>query len=209
MATYQNIHHSSFHPYKNDYHSIQKTSFHAYGKPKQVEAPVDCGCFDSLVKRVKEIFSPLTFWISQLFGSSDPALMAKWDVVVEKDTEANCRVLADGFVKAVSKTGVSPSFSKVLVINRDKTAGALFYYNGYYTRLAEKAEEFNNPKTLVIIGFNKKLNLKDEYQEASAKAICNFSRSMSKATIFMLNGGETEALENGRMSLSLLHLLKK
>jgi len=178
-------------------------------------------CIDCLIALVKDFFSPLNFWISQLFPrSSDPALLAKWDQVVEKElapieaTPASDgdfiagKTLADAFVRAASKTKINPSFSHVLVIDRKQEEGFLFSPEGYYSHHAQNAYQFNNPHTLVVVGERLEHTIKNFWEQKSAHTICNATSRMNHATIFPLNAKETDMLENGRMPFSLLKFLR-
>lgn len=175
---------------------------------KPVISAVNTGCLDGLIEKVKNFFSPLTFWISQIFPSSDPALLSEWDKIVEKETDpSKGNELKDAFVRAVSKTGINPSFSHVLVIDREPNGGSLFSEDGHYSDLNQRAHEFNTPATLVVVG-DRTEEAKNRRDRASAHYI-NASRPMNEAVIFPLNAKEVETLENDRMPFSLLKFLRK
>ena len=169
---------------------------------------VNTGCLDGLIEKIKEFFSPLLFWLSQISPSSDPALLSEWDKIVEKETDpAKGQALADAFVRAASKTGINPSFSHVLVIDRKRDEDSLFSEEGHYFDLKQRAHEFNTPLTLVVVG-DRTEEAKNRRDRASAHYI-NASRPMNEAVIFPLNAKEVETLENDRMPFSLLKFLRK
>ncbi len=174
---------------------------------------VNTGCLDGLIEKVKNFFSPLIFWISQISPSSDPALLSEWDKIVEKETDPSReQVLADAFLRAASKTGINPSFDHVLVIDRKRNGeGTLFDKEGHYCDLRGRAHEFNTPATLVVVADNCAENVvKNHWDRYSGHRICSNGRHpMDQAVIFSLNDKEIETLENERMPLSLLKFLRK
>jgi hypothetical protein len=187
-------------------------------------------CFSNLLDKLKTSFHTLYEWILSFFVSdlpSDPALLARWDQIVEKDYDpigatqpyyteaanacARGHTLADSLVRAASKTGMAPSFQHIIIMKKSG-AGLLFTGDGQFTRLAARAAtgEFNSPNTLIITALSNHLseNEKQNYIQGRIRSCALDGFPIHHATMLVISGNELSSLERDRMPSSLLQFFK-
>lgn len=190
-------------------------------------------CIPRILQFFFDAFESIKNWVINLFfpeSPSDPALLARWDAVVEKDYDpvgspnpeydeaySACwrgRTAADALIKAASKTGVTPPFHQILVrrIGFEAT-GSLFqadsHGDGGYVRLAERARngDFNNPETLIILATSEE-DCSEERKRHLIDTRIRWGREARQpiegASFFVLNANESIELSRNRMPASLL-----
>ncbi len=192
----------------------------------------DLGCIGNIVRFFVESFKSLKNWITDLFfpeAPSDPALLARWDAVVEKDYDPvgsvnpeydeaysaswRGRTAADALVKAASKTGVNPPFNQILVRRLSfNENGSLFvsdsHGDGGYNRLEQRARNgaFNNPETLILYATSD--NFSEERKLELIRMWIRWGEEggypINNATFFILDESDTNQLLRDRMPASLL-----
>lgn len=187
-------------------------------------------CCSRVFENLKESFEYLYEWISSFFireAPSDPALLAKWDRVVEKDydpvgathpyyTEDSNRsfrghTIADSLIRAASKTGITPPFKNIIIMKKSG-AGLLFTADGQFTRLDQRARagEFDSPDTLIITAIRDQQteSQKLAYNQARINVCARDGYPIHNATMLVISGSELRALDKDRMPSSLLKFFK-
>lgn len=177
------------------------------------EGSIDC--FTDLIRKIVEFFTSLFTFDSPI----NEERFKKWDALVEKeydpagaDRNKAGHTLADHFVKAVSKTDLDPSLQHVFAYIKSG-AGIIFSFDGAYTTYSERAKrgEFDNPKTLIVIGLQEDMTAKKRQDWLQGRIQNSLSEGykIQNAKVAVLSRDETRTLLSDRMPASLLQVLKE